>query len=451
MFLLGFKVQDLSSPQNKTYVTVATSNGYCHTASQGSGTPTYRRAGAYGESGTQNPAELAKLAWDSLRGKWAEKVNRKGYTHVLIRPIVIDDAGLSEADSKIAQNTIEYFERESGNPVGAHFSADEPRDLAQMFTKGQIAQGAQTPGAARPRMQAVDKRDEMIKGEREYYRPNGQIYRPRDLGGHHDVALLKHLRTTGIPVRLHGLPGTGKSALAEAAFGRDLITINGHGDMAVSHFVGSFLPQNDGTFKWADGPLTRAMKEGRPLFIDEITRIPAEVLAVLYSVLDGRGTLSLDDKPDAPVLKAAPGFYALCGYNPEGIGVRQLDDALVSRFAVPVQVTTDLDAAKALGVPAEFIKVAENLRTKDAEDRKKGGSGVWVPQMRELLLAKAVAKTAGVMFAASVIVGQCPRDEDVPTVTEVASKVFGAAIKPLALGGQVRPGRLPVPCRPCAP
>jgi hypothetical protein len=436
MFLLGFKVQDPSSTQQKTYIAVATSTGYCHTASQGTGRPTYRRANAIGESGTTNATELAKAPWRALQSKWNEKTNHKSYSNILIQPVLIDDSGLSEEDSKDARKTIEYFEAESKNPSGAHVRADEPRKLGQMFVKGQLSQAAQTPVAA-PRAQAVDQRDAMIKGQREYYRPNGQVYRPRDLGGHHDVALLQHLRTAGIPVRLYGLPGTGKSALAEAAFGRDLITINGHGDMTVSHFVGSYLPQNDGTFQWADGPLTRAMKEGRPLFVDEITRIPSEVLAVLYSVLDGRGTLSLDDKPDAPVVTAAPGFYALCGYNPEGIGVRQLDDALVSRFAVPVEVTTDLDAAKALGVPARFIKLAENLRTKDAKDREDGGAGVWVPQMRELLLASTVAKTAGVMFAASVIVGQCPRPEDVPTVTDVASKVFGATVKALALGGQV--------------
>ncbi|MGC4916419.1 ATP-binding protein [Streptomyces albogriseolus] len=436
MFLLGFKVQDLTSAQQKTYVAVATSNGYCHTASAGHTKPVYRRAGAYGETGTRNPNELAKLAWGALRSKWADKHGRKNYTNILIQPIVIEDSGLSEEDSKDPRKTIEYFEVESKSPSGAHVRADEPRTLAQMFVKRQLSQAAQ-PATAAPRAQVADQRDAMIKGEREYYRPNGQIYRPRDLGGHHDVALLKHLRTAGIPVRLYGLPGTGKSALAEAAFGRDLITINGHGDMTVSHFVGSYLPQNDGTFKWSDGPLTRAMQEGRPLFVDEITRIPSEVLAVLYSVLDGRGTLSLDDKPDAPVVTAAPGFYALCGYNPEGIGVRQLDDALVSRFAVPVEVTTDLDAAKALGVPAKFIRLAENLRTKDAKDREDGGTGVWVPQMRELLLASTVAKTAGVMFAASVIVGQCPRPEDVPTVTDVASNVFGVTVKALALGGQV--------------
>jgi hypothetical protein len=436
MFLIGFKVQDPSSAQQKTYMAVATSTGYCHTASQGTGKPTYRRANAIGDSGTTNTAELAKTAFRALLSKWNEKTKRKGYSNILVQPIVIDDSGLSEADSQEASKTIEYFQQVAQNPTGAYVRADEPRALGQMFMNGQISQTPQTSGTA-PRAQAAAQRDIMIKGEREYYRPNGKIYRPRDLGGHHDVALIKHLRTAGIPVRLYGLPGTGKSALAEAAFGRDLITINGHGDMTVSHFVGSYLPQNDGTFAWADGPLTRAMKEGRPLFVDEITRIPSEVLAVLYSVLDGRGTLSLDDKPDAPVVTAAPGFYALCGYNPEGIGVRQLDDALVSRFAVSVEVTTDLDAAEALGVPPKFIKLAENLRTKDLKDRENGGSGVWVPQMRELLLAAEVAKTVGVMFAASVIVGQCPRPEDVPTVTDVASRIFGATVKTLALGGQV--------------
>ncbi|MEU1827177.1 AAA family ATPase [Streptomyces abikoensis] len=435
MFLLGFKVQDLSSAQQKTYVAVATSTGYCHTAHQGSGKATYGRPCAIGDTGA-NEHTLTQEAVKTLKKIWNDK-KRKGYSNILVEPIVIDDSNLSEEDSKDAQKTITYFLVEAQNPAGAHVRAEEPIKLANMFVQRKITQGSQAPDAGRPHAQAVGQRDAAITGEPVYFRPNGQTYRPRDLGGHHDVALLRRMRTAKIPVRLHGLPGTGKSALAEAAFGRDLITINGHGDMTVSHFVGSYLPQNDGTFQWADGPLTRAMKEGRPLFVDEITRIPSEVLAVLYSVLDGRGTLSLDDKPDAPVVQAAEGFYAVCGYNPEGIGVRQLDDALVSRFAIGVEVTTDVDAARALGVPAKFLKLAENLKTKDAEDRKEGGSGVWVPQMRELLLAKDVAKEAGLMFAASVITGQCPRPEDVPLVAEVATKVFGATVTPLALGGQI--------------
>ncbi|MFF1717424.1 AAA family ATPase [Streptomyces sp. NPDC058268] len=436
MFLIGFKIQDVSSPKQKTYTTVATPTGLVHTSygphhgAQNRSTPK-----KYNATGLTDPTQLATQAFKELRRLWNAK-RGGGYNDVLIKPVVLE-AKLSEAEAADVDKALDYFERYGNSPQGTFLDAPEPQALEGPFITQKVTSSSQVLGAGRPRTRPVSTRTAAITGDPVYIRPNGDTYRPRDLGGHHDVALLQAMRTAGIPVRLYGLPGTGKSALAEAAFGQDLITINGHGDMTVSHFVGSYLPQNDGTFKWTDGPLTRAMKEGRPLFVDEITRIPSEVLAVLYAVLDGRGTLSLDDKPDAPVITAAAGFWAICGYNPEGIGVRQLDDALVSRFAVGVEVTTDLAAARALGVPQKFIKLAENLTTKDVEDRAKGGAGVWVPQMRELLLAMKVATSAGEMFAASVITGQCPRPEDVPQVADVATKVFGATVTPLALGGQV--------------
>lgn len=441
MFLLGFKVQDPNSNSNggKVYTAVATPTGYVHTSygpAQGTKRPSIRKN--FPATGETDSQKLTTNAYRELPLLWQEKVERKTYGTIVIKPTMLQTT-LTPEEIADPKKTIAYFEKHAAALTSAQRrEAAKLQDLEKAFLAQKFTTDDQVLSAGRPRTQAVNKRAATIKGEKEYYRPNGDVYRPRDLGGHHDVALVRTMRTAGIPVRLYGLPGTGKSALAEAAFGRDLITINGHGDMTVSNFVGCDRPQSDGTFKWADGPLTQAMKEGRPLFVDEITRIPTEVLAVLYSVLDGRNTLNFDDKPDEPVLKAAKGFYVLCGYNPEGIGVRQLDDALVSRFALGVEVTTDMDAARALGVPPKFIRFASNLKTKHTKDVAEGGPGMWVPQMRELLLAKKVAATVGSeTFAASVIVGQCPRPEDLTEVAKVATSVFGETIKPLALGGQV--------------
>jgi len=68
-------------------------------------------------------------------------------------------------------------------------------------------------------------------------RPNGQRYHPRALADHADVAALRALRDAGMPTLLYGLPGTGKTALVEAAF-PDLVTVAGDGDTAVADFVG---------------------------------------------------------------------------------------------------------------------------------------------------------------------------------------------------------------------
>lgn len=269
-------------------------------------------------------------------------------------------------------------------------------------------------------------------------RPNGENYIPRTIMGHTDIALLREFRKKEMYVRLAGSPGSGKTALAEAAF-KDLITISGHGDMTVAHFVGTFIPAPDGTFKWSKGPLVKAMEEGRALFVDEGTRIPTEVLNILFSVMDGRNMLRIDDRPDLDIVHAKEGFYVIMGYNPDTLGARPLDEALVSRFRVQINVTTDWDAAETLLVPEVAIRIARNLEQRNKSDKATGGPGVWIPQMRELLTYRDLIDIgAGEEFALATLVASCPRQMDIEelqkAIKDVAKKnitvpTLGAAVK----------------------
>lgn len=268
-------------------------------------------------------------------------------------------------------------------------------------------------------------------------RPNGEAYRPREIMGHTDVALLREFRSKSVYVRLAGPPGAGKTALAEAAF-NDLITINGHGDMTVANFVGSFLPQPDGGWIWQDGPLVRAMREGKALLVDEGTRIPTEVLNILFSVMDGRRALKLDDRPDLPVVHAKEGFYVIMGYNPDTLGARPLDEALISRFRVQITVETDMATAKALGVPALAIRITENLRTRSAKFVAEGNPRIWAPEMRELLCFRdLINMNVGEDFALATLIASCPREDDTLILREVIHSLTKKKVDVPSLGGLV--------------
>src|SRR6266511_435657 len=101
-------------------------------------------------------------------------------------------------------------------------------------------------------------------------RPNGERYFPRRLAGATDIDVLHRLRDKAIPVLLYGPPGTGKTALVEAAF-PDLLTVAGTGDTCVDDFLGSFVPLPDGGYEFVHGPRVVAMREGRPLLVDDAT------------------------------------------------------------------------------------------------------------------------------------------------------------------------------------
>lgn len=267
-------------------------------------------------------------------------------------------------------------------------------------------------------------------------RPNGELYLPRDLGGHDDVAALRALAESDLFALLVGEPGAGKTALAEAAF-PTLLSVQCHGDMSVAHLVGTHLPTEDGGWRWEDGPLTTAMRRGRPLYLDEVNSMPLEVSTILHSAMDGRRAIRIDDRPDSPPVEAVRGFYVLGSYNPGSLGGRRLSEAMLSRFTVQVSVSTDYDAARTLGVSEQFVTIAENLLVKSTSDKASGGRGVWVPQMRELLSARRLVEAGlGHEFAAAALVGQCPWPEDLDLVIDVCEHVLGVRVQPLRLGPQ---------------
>jgi nitric oxide reductase NorQ protein len=259
-------------------------------------------------------------------------------------------------------------------------------------------------------------------------RPNGQMYHPRTLSGLPDVTVLRKLRDAGVSALLYGPPGTGKTSVVEAAF-PDLVTVQGDGDTTVGDFVGEYTQTDDGRYVFVHGPLVTAMREGRPLFIDDATLISPVVLAVVYPAMDGRRQITIKAN-GGEVVTAADGFYVIAGHNP-GVHGAVLTDALSSRFSAQIAVSTDYDLAKQLGIDRRAVRVARNLATR----QRKGEIG-WVPQLRELIAFDRIAAILNADAAAANLVGIAP-EEDRDTVAAVVREVFGTEVTPLALGAQI--------------
>ncbi|WP_394617365.1 AAA family ATPase [Lentzea sp. JNUCC 0626] len=259
-------------------------------------------------------------------------------------------------------------------------------------------------------------------------RPNGQLYHPRTLSGLSDVDALQKLRDAGVAALLYGPPGTGKTSLIEAAFG-DLVTIQGDGDTTVADIVGEYTQTPDGKFVFVHGPLVRAMREGRTLFIDDATLIPPTVLAVVYPAMDGRRQITIKAN-GGETIDAAPGFYVVAGHNP-GVHGAILTDALASRFSVQIHVSTDYDLADQLGIDRRAVTVARKLAT-----RYKRGEVGWAPQLRELIAFQKVSEVLGPDAAAGNLIGTAP-EEDREIVASVVRDVFSKTLVPLALGTRI--------------
>jgi len=276
---------------------------------------------------------------------------------------------------------------------------------------------------AEEKLEAVLESTESLEGEEFYLRPNGDKYYARKWGDNSDVEVLRKAREAGQYVMLYGVPGTGKTAMVEGAFPDELYTILGSGDTEVADLVGGYVQTPSGGFEWVDGVLVRAASEGKVLLIDEIGLIDPKVLAVVYGLMDGRKELVVTANPERGVVKAQEGFYVVSATNPNVAGVR-LSEALLSRFTVQVEMTTDWALAKKLGVPQSAVVASQNLSKK-----MENGETSWSPQFRELLAFRDLAKLFGTKWAVANLLASAP-EIDRPVASDVFTRVFGEAILP---------------------
>jgi hypothetical protein len=265
-----------------------------------------------------------------------------------------------------------------------------------------------------------------LVGENSYFRPNGELYYSRKWGtsDNADVEVLRKAREAKQYVLLYGEPGCGKTALVEASFGEDLYTILGSGDTELSDFIGGYVQTPSGGFEWVDGVLVKALSEGKPLLIDEIGVIDPKVLTAVYGLMDGRQELTITQNPERGTIKSEEGFYIIGATNPNAVGVR-LSEALLSRFQIHTEMTTDFSLAKTkLKIPVPAITASQNLAK-----RRAGGEISWSPQMRELLAFKKLTELFGTKFAIENIIAAAP-ENDRPVVVEVMNRVFGEECRP---------------------
>lgn len=148
-----------------------------------------------------------------------------------------------------------------------------------------------------------------------------------------ELALFEHASRARLPVMLKGPTGCGKSRMVEhmaARLGRPLVTIACHDDTSATDLVGRFLVVG-GETRWQDGPLTRAVREGAIVYLDEVAEARPDVVVVIHPLTDHRRQLYIDRHDE--VVQAPESFMLVVSWNPGyQRGLKELKPSTRQRF-----------------------------------------------------------------------------------------------------------------------
>ena len=144
----------------------------------------------------------------------------------------------------------------------------------------------------------------------------------------------------GHNIGLRGKTGTGKTTLIQEmarVAGKKLYILNMTATSGVDELKGRTIVKPSSTVmaktivEWIYGQLARAMQEGAWLCIEEANFMNEEMASVLYSVMDFRRSLTIDEHENE-VIKAHPDFRLFFTMNWDYRGTVRPNDAIMNRI-----------------------------------------------------------------------------------------------------------------------
>lgn len=155
-----------------------------------------------------------------------------------------------------------------------------------------------------------------------YYHPIGK-----------EIEVFEHTYKNKLPFLLKGPTGTGKSRFIEYMankLDKKIITIACHEETSSTDLVGRFIIKGAEAI-WIDGPLTKAVKEGAIIYLDEIAEARPDVIVAIHSLTDHRRELYIDKLGETH--KAHENFMLVASFNPGyQKGFKELKPSTKQRF-----------------------------------------------------------------------------------------------------------------------
>jgi len=148
-----------------------------------------------------------------------------------------------------------------------------------------------------------------------------------------EESIFEHSYKNSLPLLLKGPTGTGKSRFVEYMahkLDKKLYTVACHEETSATDLIGRYIIKGAETV-WIDGPMTKAIREGAFLYLDEVAEARPDIIVALHSLTDHRRTLFIDKTGET--VKADDSFMLIATYNPGyQKGFKELKPSTRQRF-----------------------------------------------------------------------------------------------------------------------
>ena len=201
--------------------------------------------------------------------------------------------------------------------------------------------------------------------------------------------------TKKLPLLIKGPTGTGKSRFVEHMawkLDKEIITVACHEETSATDLIGRFILKGTEAV-WQDGPLTKAVKNGAIIYLDEIAEARPDIIVAIHSLTDYRRVLFLDKLGEE--IKAHEDFMLVASFNPGyQKGYKELKPSTRQRF---VGLTFNYPKP---AVESEIVEKETGIDSKTAKNLVK--IAVKIRNLHELGLTETVS-TRLIVDAANLI------------------------------------------------